>query len=224
MIRGNGFVLRTVREADLDAVYDFLSDIEIRGDYVMPRVQSQPAFRKLFQETGFCAPDEGWLLIVDAEDDRILGQIGWFRPVFYTDGLEIGYHVFDVARRNKGLMTEVLRLFSSYLFSHRSLYRLQLAVTVGNRPSRRVAEKAGFRSEGILRGAAFLKGAHHDLEIFSLLRDEWQPVPPFLPLSSSASSTSIRAPSRPMSGSASGATACAASPSRFREAIGARSS
>jgi RimJ/RimL family protein N-acetyltransferase len=182
MIRGNGFVLRTVREGDLDALYSLLNDVEIRGDYVTPRIESQPEFRKDFQETGFCGLDQGWLLIADAEDDRILGRIGWFRPVFYTDGLEIGYQVFDVARRGKGLMTEALRLFCSYLFSSRSIHRLQLGIAVGNAASRRVAEKAGFRSEGVLRGAIFLKGAHHDLEILSLLRDEWQPVPPFLPV------------------------------------------
>jgi ribosomal-protein-alanine N-acetyltransferase len=184
MIRGNGFILRTVREGDLETLYKLLNDVEIRGDYVTPRIESQPGLRKEFQETGFCTPDQGWLLIVDAEDDRILGRIGWFRPVFYTDGLEIGYQIFDLARRGKGLMTEALRLFCSYLFSSRSVYRLQLAIVVGNQASRRVAEKAGFRSEGVLRGAVFLKGSHRDLEVLSLLRDEWQPVPPFLPVGS----------------------------------------
>lgn len=97
-------------------------------------------------------------------------------------GLEIGYQLFQASSRGKGIMTEVLRLFCGFLFSHRSVYRLQLTVHPDNVASRRVAEKVGFRKEGVLRGAFFHRGAHHDLEMYSLLRDEWVPVPPFTPL------------------------------------------
>ena len=185
MIQGNGFLLRTVRASDLDALYEARSNVEGRGEYIPPRMGSQPGFRKEFEETGFWTEDNGVLLIVDAEDGRLLGQIGYFRPVFYSDALEIGYQLFQAASRGKGIMTEVLRLFCSVLFSHRNLYRLQLAAHPDNVASRRVAEKAGFRKEGVLRGATFHRGAHHDLELYSLLRDEWVPVPPFAPLESS---------------------------------------
>ncbi|HWM94312.1 MAG TPA: GNAT family protein [Thermoanaerobaculia bacterium] len=181
MIQGNGFLLRTVYESDVDALYMARSDVSERGDYIPPRMGSQPRFRKEFQETGFWTEDNGVLLVIDP-DGRMLGQIAYFRPVFYSDGLEIGYQFFQQASRGKGIMTEVLKLFCSFLFSHRSLYRLQLMVHPGNEASRRVAEKAGFRKEGVLRGAFFHRGDHHDLEIYSLLRDEWTPVPPFTPL------------------------------------------
>lgn len=185
MIEGNGFILRTVRASDLDSLYEARSNVEARGEYIPPRMGSEPGFRKEFAETGFWTEDKGFLLIVDPEDGRLLGTIAYFRPVFYSDGLEIAYQIFQAASRGKGIMTEVLRLFSSFLFSHRNLHRLQLAVHPLNVASRRVAEKAGFRKEGVLRGAFFHRGAHHDLELYSLLRDEWVPVPPFTPLGSS---------------------------------------
>jgi ribosomal-protein-alanine N-acetyltransferase len=181
MIRGEGIALRTIREEDLDFLYNAVSDVEIRGPWVQIRMSSQPGYRKRFQETGFFTPDEGQLLIVDLEDDRILGQIGWFRPVFYSAALEIGYQIFDVAKWGKGLMTAALRLFCGYLFADRNIHRLQLTVVVGNKASRRVAEKVGFRSEGIQRDAAFVRGGYYDLEVFSLLRPEWKPVAPLLP-------------------------------------------
>jgi ribosomal-protein-alanine N-acetyltransferase len=181
MIRGDGFALRTIREQDLDFLYNAISDLDIRGPWIQIRMTSQPGYRKRFQETGFFTPEEGQLVIVDLEDDRILGQIGWFRPVFYSHALEIGYQIFDVTRWGKGLMTAALRLFCGYLFADRLVHRLQLTVVVGNEGSRRVAEKVGFKSEGVLRDAAYLRGGHHDLEVFSLLRPEWTPAPPFLP-------------------------------------------
>lgn len=182
MIQGNGFVLRTVRASDVDALYEARSNVESRGEYIPPRMGSEPGFRKEFEETGFWTEDKGFLLIVDPEDGRLLGSIAYFRPVFYSDALEIAYQLFQGASRGKGIMTEVLRLFCSFLFSHRTVYRLQLAVHPDNVASRRVAEKAGFRKEGVLRKAVYHRGAHHDLEMFSLLRDEWVPVPPFTPL------------------------------------------
>ncbi len=180
MIRGDGFALRTIREEDLDFLYNAVSDVEVRGPWLQTRMSSQPGYRKRFQETGFFSPDEGQLAIVDAEDGkRIFGSIGWFKPVFYADSLEIGYQMLDVAQRGKGIMTGALRLFVGYLFADRVVHRLQLTVVVGNEASRRVAEKAGFKSEGILRDAAWLRGGYHDLEVFSLLRPEWTPVAPF---------------------------------------------
>lgn len=182
MIRGEGIALRTIREEDLDFLYNAVSDVEIRGPWLQTRMSSQPGYRKRFQETGFFSADEGQLAIVDAEDNgRIFGTIGWFKPVFYADSLEIGYQVLDVAQRGRGIMTVALRLLCGYLFADRNIHRLQLTVVVGNEASRRVAEKVGFKREGIQRDAAFLRGRYHDLEMFSLLRPEWTPVAPFLP-------------------------------------------
>lgn len=181
MIRGNGFILRTVRESDLDAFHQAIADVEARGDYMSPHIVPQSVFRKEFQETGFWNETQGRMLIVDPEG-RLMGHIGYFRPVFYSDSLEVGYQLYDASTRRKGLMTEVLRLFCSFLFSYRTVYRLQAVIQVGNVASRRVAEKIGFRSEGILRGFVYQRGAHHDCEILSLLRGEMEPIAPFTPL------------------------------------------
>lgn len=181
MIRGNGFILRTVRESDLEAFHQAIADVEGRGDYMSPHIASHSAFRKEFEETGFWTETQGRMLIFDPEE-RLLGHIGFFRPVFYSDSMEVGYQLYHSSSRRKGLMTEVLRLFCSFLFSYRPVYRLQAVIQVGNVASRRVAEKVGFRSEGILRGFVYQRGAHHDCEILSLVRGEMEPVAPFTPL------------------------------------------
>jgi RimJ/RimL family protein N-acetyltransferase len=41
-----------------------------------------------------------------------------------------------------------------------------------NLASKRVAEKCGFKFEGIARGSFFHKGKNHDSEVYSILRDE----------------------------------------------------
>jgi RimJ/RimL family protein N-acetyltransferase len=74
-------------------------------------------------------------------------------------------------------MTEALALLSRYLFTARNMRRLQLTAVVGNLASKRVAEKCGFTSEGIVRKAVFLHGGNLDLEWFSLLREEAEQQP-----------------------------------------------
>jgi len=169
MIRGKHITLRTIRETDLDALYTALSDLATRGDYFPLSLMSETTFKREFHAHGFWSNDSGRLLICDAED-RLLGSILYFQAVPYYDGLEIGYQLFDVGRRNTGIMTEALSLFVQYLFAARKINRLQLAIMRPNVASKRVAEKCGFTFEGVARGAIFHRGANHDLDIYSLVR------------------------------------------------------
>jgi [ribosomal protein S5]-alanine N-acetyltransferase len=169
MIRGQKIHLRTVRETDLDQLFELWSDIANRGDYYPLKLPSQVDYKKRFQEHGLWEDTNGTFLIWDNE--KIVGLIAFF-PAGYYSGLEIGYILFDTVSRNKGYMTEALTLLVQFLFSTKKINRLQLTVMPANIASRRVAEKCGFQSEGIVRGAIFHRGKHHDLEMYSLLRQE----------------------------------------------------
>ena len=51
--------------------------------------------------------------------------------------------------------------------------RLEAFCEASNVGSARVLEKVGMRYEGTLRADFFVKGAHHDLKVYSILRPEW---------------------------------------------------
>lgn len=61
---------------------------------------------------------------------------------------------------------------TAYLFSNKRINRVQLAIHPENEASRRVAQKAGYALEGLMRGCWFHQGTFHDLEIWAVLRDE----------------------------------------------------
>ena len=63
MLEGRGVRLRTVRESDLDALYEAHCDIRNRGPYFPLGVHSEPDFRRDFAEHGFWQKSEGMLLI-----------------------------------------------------------------------------------------------------------------------------------------------------------------
>ena len=52
MIRGERIILRTVRQADLDELYELNSDIKDFGEFVPITLFSEPLFKKEFK--AFC--------------------------------------------------------------------------------------------------------------------------------------------------------------------------
>lgn len=174
MIRGPQCILRTVREADLSQLYALVSDTALLGEYLALPLRSEPSFRKEFAETGFLGDKRGRFLVTDL-DDRVLGIVVYF-DVNYMDGFEIGYHLFDPASRNRGLMTAAVRMAIDYLFAQHKINRLQAVIAPGNQASQRLALKCGFRLEGTLRGNVFHHGRNHDSLLYALVRAD-RPAP-----------------------------------------------
>lgn len=171
MLRGDLIELRPVRERDLDRLYDLLSDLRSRGDYFPLGIWSESKLRSEFASTGLWQQEEGMLLMVDAPGD-IVGEIEFFPISTYLVGYELSYQLFGPEHAGKGYTTEAVRLLGEYLFARKRINRLQLNIHPDNAASKRVAEKCGYTFEGIMRGCWFHQGRYHDLEIWSLLRDE----------------------------------------------------
>jgi RimJ/RimL family protein N-acetyltransferase len=84
----------------------------------------------------------------------------------------VGYWVVREAR-GRGVATEALRVLSRWALEELGLVRLELTTDPDNVASQRVAEKVGFRHEGILR--AHLRhrdGRLRDSVMYSLLPGE----------------------------------------------------
>jgi RimJ/RimL family protein N-acetyltransferase len=106
--------------------------------------------------------------VTDTASRRVLGSIGLQRN---DDGVGvIGYWIRADARGG-GTMTRALALLARWALLDAGFARLQLRADVENTASRRVAEKAGFQLEGIMRSAHWNAriGRRQDWAIYSLL-------------------------------------------------------
>ncbi len=74
--------------------------------------------------------------------------------------------------RGQGYGTEAQRLLAAWLFEHTEANRVEASTDVENIPEQRALEKAGFRREGIARGAQFRGGGYHDLVTYARLRSD----------------------------------------------------
>ena len=130
----------------------------------------------------FALVDERWragtMAAFAIEAEGFAGPIGGVGVHFFdgldAGGAEVGYWVAEEAR-GLGVATAATRLAAAWAFeSHRELARLQLRADVENVASNRVAEKAGFTREGVLRAQRYNArlGRRTDFALWSLLRDD----------------------------------------------------
>lgn len=173
MIYGKNIQLRLIQQKDLSLLYEKINDPLLRGEHLPPILVSETQLQEMFVKTGFCALDEARLLIVDLQDN-LLGTMHFFKATAYSDAMELSFLIFSPSHRNKGYAAEAVTITCDYLFSQRRLNRIQLSIAFSNDASKRVAQKCGFVLEGTARGALFLMGKDIDMNIYSLLRAEWQ--------------------------------------------------
>jgi [ribosomal protein S5]-alanine N-acetyltransferase len=171
VLRSDSIRLRPVQQRDLETLYSKMNNLDYRGNFFPLGLQSEAKFHRDFGENGFWSRDEGMLLIV-TPDDEIVGEIEFFPITHYLVGYELSYVIFGHEHGGKGYATDVVRLITRYLFARLRINRTQLNIHPDNEASRRVATKAGYTLEGLMRGCWFHQGRYHDLEIWSMLRDE----------------------------------------------------
>jgi RimJ/RimL family protein N-acetyltransferase len=110
------------------------------------------------------------LAMADA-DDRVVGAISLFKTSWGAGTTEVGYGVHPLYR-GRGFAPEAVRGLVDWVFATTELRRIDLTANLDNLASLRVAQKAGFTWEGVLRDAAMEDDGPHDLVIFGLLRGD----------------------------------------------------
>ena len=175
MLVGHNVTLRTIRQADLEKLYDLGADVRHMGDYWPLHIFSEIRRNKRFAETGDWEEESGTLLIVDGED-QIVGHILFFHPAAYQSSYEVGYRIYRPQDRGKGYMSEAVSLLVAFLFGTRPVDRIQATTLPGNVASQKVLEKCGFQFEGVMRKAIFHQGRSQDLRLYALVRDDAPPL------------------------------------------------
>ena len=111
--------------------------------------------------------------IVLRDTGRVIGTIGYMSYSPDNATVEVGY---SLAREQwgKGLMTEALRAVIDESFRTLKLHRIEAMHFTDNPASGRVMEKCGMTHEGHLRERICCKGQFRDVEMWGILRKDWE--------------------------------------------------
>ena len=125
---------------------------------------------QLTRDAGIRAGTIAPYAIVSADDDSVLlGSISLMRFAWEDRRAEVGYWLVAEARGH-GHATRALRLICAWGFARLALDRIALLAASGNPASQRVAERASFRREALLRSHTAARVGRDDMVAFALLR------------------------------------------------------
>jgi RimJ/RimL family protein N-acetyltransferase len=159
-------ILRPLDERDLGAVERAASDAEILKWFDLQT--RSPADYLAAKREAWAEGTGASFAICDAtRPNRCLGQVFIERD---DDGRgSVGYWVLEDGR-GKGRASRAVRLMASWALPEMRLGRLQLHTDPENVASQRVAERAGFTREGVLRAYNGRRdGTRADAVVYSLL-------------------------------------------------------
>jgi len=103
---------------------------------------------------------------------ELIGATGYNSMSTFNRTATIGYWLSEHVC-GQGLMTRVVRGLVGHGFGHFDLNRQVIAAATGNHASQRVAEKLGFRFEGVAREAEWIYGRKVDHAVYAILAAEW---------------------------------------------------
>ncbi len=111
--------------------------------------------------------------IQEKASGKIIGTIGYMWYQRENNSCEVGY---SLSRQhwNKGYMTEALKAVIDYSFRNLHLHRVEAQHETENGASGKVMEKCGMKKEGTLRGRLYNKGRYVDVNVYSILREEYK--------------------------------------------------
>ncbi len=107
-------------------------------------------------------------------ENKFAGLIGLKDTDHLNLKTEIGYWMIK-KMGGKGIMSQSVERLINYIFSFMNMNRIQIKCGVGNDKSSAIPKRLGFQFEGIERDGEKHMDSYVDLEVYSLLKDEWNP-------------------------------------------------
>jgi RimJ/RimL family protein N-acetyltransferase len=165
-------VLRPWRDSDVRAVAEACQDPEIARWTSVPENYSEADARAflLYRHDALLAGTTAPFAVVSPRD-QLLGSIALMRIDWDQARGEAGYWLARWGR-GQGHATRALELICGWGFASLGLGRIELFAATGNLASQRVAERAGFVREGVLRGYMRGKDGQQDMVAFGMLAAE----------------------------------------------------
>jgi len=164
--------LRQFRAEDADAMHECFADAEAMRFWNRPvhtkRIETERAVRNCID----CTPSyyRFWA-VADAATDRCLGMVNYHDGHIRSQRVAIGY-IINPARQRQGIATEAVAAMLGFCFGELGLHRVQAFIDPDNTASRMLAERLGFRCEGLLRDNLRVGDVRRSEMLYALLKTD----------------------------------------------------
>jgi len=172
---GDGAFLRLLEPRDAEELHDVVMANREHLAPWMPWVAgySLSAARTFIAATLRQLADDDGMQTVICDERGIAGTVGVHRINWGNRSTSLGYWL-AADRQGRGIMTRAARAYVEHAFGPWDLRRISIEAAPENTRSRAVAERLGFREEGLLREAERVGNRMLDHVVYGLLAEEWR--------------------------------------------------
>jgi len=114
--------------------------------------------------------------VIDRKTGKAVGTLALMRIDPKQGVIEVGTVMFSPLLQQTPISTEAQFLLMTYVFEELRYRRYEWKCDSLNAPSRKAAERLGFKFEGIFRQAIVYKGRNRDTAWYSIIDKEWPPL------------------------------------------------
>jgi len=167
-LTGTRVRLRPWRAEDAPAVFAACQDAELQRWTTVPVPYLLEHAQQFVGEVATSTWAEGGALfaVESLADDSFVGSMGLHGA---REGVASAGYWTAIDQRGRGLTAEALRVLSDWALDIVGVHRVELIADPANVGSNRVAERAGFTAEGLLRSRYLHRGTPSDVVLWSLL-------------------------------------------------------
>jgi RimJ/RimL family protein N-acetyltransferase len=145
---------------------------EERFRFLFDAPSERPAFDAWLARSA-ASLDPLFFAVIDRGTGRTEGRQALMRIEPAHGVVEIGNILWGPAIARRAAATEALHLFAAHVFDGLGYRRLEWKCDALNAPSRRAAERFGFRFEGVFRQHMVVKGRNRDTAWFAMTDQDW---------------------------------------------------
>ena len=134
--------------------------------------ESRAAFQTWLEKVQ-ASEDPLYFSVIDKASGKAAGRQTFMRIEPAHGRIEIGHIHWGPAIARKPAGTEAHYLFMRHAFEDLGYRRWEWKCNNRNEPSKRAAERFGFKSEGVFRQHMIVKGENRDTAWYSIIDTEW---------------------------------------------------
>lgn len=154
---------------EASTVPDALDRFRWLGEYPpKTRAEFQPWLDK-----AEASADPIYFTVIDKKSGKIAGRQTYLRTDTANGVTEIGHIYWGPLVSQTPATTEALYLFARHVFDDLGYRRFEWKCNNRNEPSKRAADRFGFKFEGVFRKHMIIKGENRDTAWYAMTDDDW---------------------------------------------------
>jgi RimJ/RimL family protein N-acetyltransferase len=172
-LEGDGFILRELRENDLEGNwYNWFNDSRVttyQDKKIFPNTREKQ--RKYFEMLTESNSDVV-MAIVDIGTNTHIGNVGLHNIDWVHRSAELGIVIGETEFYGKKYGKQAWHLITEYGFKVLNLHRISAIIMTNNIASIKCAEAAGFICEGEIRDYFYKNGVYEKVSYYNILRSD----------------------------------------------------